>query len=68
MGEIRKGDTVVADIEELGKFALEIHARRLNDVTQKKTNFSYSQLQTTRQNCLEEIMKFENQLWDSMNL
>ena len=60
-------DMMVADIEELGKLdASEIHAGRLyakEILTSKKglkTSFSRSQME--RQNCLEEIMKSENQL------
>ena len=68
-GGIWKGDTVVADIEELGTLdASEIHARRFNAgeaLTHKTVKNSYSHSQMEQQNCVGEIMKSENQLQGS---
>ena len=61
---IKKGDCLVADIEELENMnASEIHPRRLNAkevLTPQRVNILYSQKQTERQNCQEETTNSEN--------
>ena len=60
-GRHLEGDILIADIVELGKIG------RIRNPRSKGEKFD-SQPQTAQHNCLEEIMKFENQLWGRMNL
>ena len=64
-GRIWKGDKLVADIEELENLdASGIHALRLNEkeVTPKIAEiFQILDRRWNSQNCVEEIMKSENQ-------